>query len=285
MITILPEFEQLYFDKIRLGKNFIQDKQLIIVGLVRNLEHILYENITTLATLKRYCPDINFFLYENDSTDNTVRILKKCKKEIDNFEYVSDKLNLEFFNHQTIKDKKNLKSVERTENLAKHRNSCISYVKDNFSQSDFIIVMDMDFEKFSMDGILNSFGWFSENFADALAGISLELKNLFSQTNQHLWNYDCWAYRGSWWEDLQKYSSHYGYDPMLWFGFWQPPIGSQPIQVNSAFGGIGIYKTEHYISVQYEGYDCEHVCFHKNLQNKYPNYKLCINPSQLMLFS
>lgn len=284
MITILPEFEQLYFDKIELGKNFIKDKKIIILGLVRNLENSLYDNVVSISTISKYCSDINFFLYENDSIDNTVNVLKKCKLEIKNFNYLSDTLNLRSFGHQTLESKLELKSTERTLSLAKHRNVCLSYVRDNSNKFDFVIVMDMDFEKFSLDGILNSFGWFSENYADALVGTSLQFKNLFSSEQKNLWNYDCWAYRGSWWEDLQKYSNNYGYDPMLWFGFWQLPIGSKPIQVNSAFGGIGIYKTQHYINVEYEGYDCEHVCLHKNLKNKYPDYKLCINPSQLMLF-
>lgn len=284
MITILPEFEQLYFDKIELGKNFIKDKKIIILGLVRNLENSLYDNVVSISMISKYCSNISFFLYENDSIDNTVNILKKCKLEIQNFNYLSDTLNLKFFNHQTLEPKLDLKSIERTLNLAKHRNVCLSYVRDNSDKFDFVIVMDMDFEKFSLDGILNSFGWFSENYADTLVGTSLQFKNLFSSEQKNLWNYDCWAYRGSWWEDLQKYSNNYGYDPMLWFGFWQLPIGSKPIQVNSAFGGIGIYKTQHYINVEYEGYDCEHVCLHKNLKNKYPDYKLCINPSQLMLF-
>jgi len=284
MITILPEFEQLYFDKIELGKNFIKDKKIIILGLVRNLENSLYDNVVSISMISKYCSNISFFLYENDSIDNTVNVLKKCKLEIKNFNYLSDTLNLRSFGHQTLESKLELKSTERTLSLAKHRNVCLSYVRDNSNKFDFVIVMDMDFEKFSLDGILNSFGWFSENYADALVGTSLQFKNLFSSEQKNLWNYDCWAYRGSWWEDLQKYSNNYGYDPMLWFGFWQLPIGSKPIQVNSAFGGIGIYKTQHYINVEYEGYDCEHVCLHKNLKNKYPDYKLCINPSQLMLF-
>lgn len=284
MITILPEFEQLYFDKIELGKNFIKDKKIIILGLVRNLENSLYDNVVSISTISKYCSNISFFLYENDSIDNTANVLKKCKLEIKNFNYLSDTLNLRSFGHQTLESKLELKSTERTLSLAKHRNVCLSYVRDNSDKFDFVIVMDMDFEKFSLDGILNSFGWFSENYADALVGTSLQFKNLFSSEQKNLWNYDCWAYRGSWWEDLQKYSNNYGYDPMLWFGFWQLPIGSKPIQVNSAFGGIGIYKTQHYISVEYEGYDCEHVCLHKNLKNKYADYKLCINPSQLMLF-
>lgn len=284
MFTILPEFEKEYFNKINLGKVFIQNKQIIILGLVRNLSHVLYENISSITNLCFYSPRIHFFLYENDSTDSTVSVLKKCKKDFPNFKYKSDSLNLKSFDHTTIVSKLELKSTERTQNLAKHRNTCLSYVKNNFSQSDFTIVMDMDFAKFSLDGLLNSFGWLSENHADGLVGNSFEIKNLFDNNTQNLWNYDCWAYRGSWWDDLQKYSRNYEYDPMLWFGFWQPPIGSEPIPVNSAFGGIGIYKTQHYTSVEYDGYDCEHVCFHKNLKKKHPNYKLCINPSQMMLF-
>lgn len=285
MLTILPEFEKEYANKIELGKNYIYDKQIIITGLVRNLDHILYENISSIYNIKQYCPNLHFFLYENDSTDKTKLRLEKCKKTIKNFNYKSESLKLKSFNHATLESKLELKSKERTENLARHRNTCLSYIKNNFHNSDFVIVMDMDFEKFSLDGLFNSFGWLSINWCDAIVGSSLELKNLFSMNNKNLWNYDCWAYRGSWWEDLQKYSNSYGYDPMLWFGFWQLPIGSEPIQVNSAFGGIGIYKTEQYINVEYEGYDCEHVCLHKNLKNKYANYKLCINPSQLMLFN
>lgn len=284
MITILPEFEKMYQDKISLGKEFLANKQIIIVGLVRNLENILYDNIYSISNIKEYCPKTHFFLYENDSSDKTASILKQCKKNITNFEFKSDTLDLKSFSHETLESLLELKSTERTANLAKHRNICLSYVKDHFPQSDFTIVMDMDFEKFSLDGLLNSFGWFSENYADAFVGTSFELKNLFNTNYKNLWNYDCWAYRGSWWEDLQKYNNSYGYDPMLWFGFWQLPIGSQPVQVNSAFGGIGIYKTQQYINVKYEGYDCEHVCLHKNLYDKYPDFKLCINPSQLMLF-
>ena len=284
MFTILPEFETKYFYTIDLGKKFIQNKEIIIVGLVRNLGHILYENVASIVNLNLYCPKLHFFLYENDSTDDTVSILQKCKKDFPNFAYQTDSLNLKSFDHKNIDSTKDLKSLERTQNLAKHRNICLNYVKEYFPNSDFTIVMDMDFQKFSMDGLLNSFGWLYNNYADALVGNSFEFKKIFSSNSQNLWNYDCWAYRGSWWEDLQKYTNHYEYDPMFWFGVWQPPVGSEPIQVNSAFGGIGIYKTKQYITVKYDGYDCEHVCLHKNLKYKYPDYKLCINPSQMMLF-
>lgn len=56
------------------------------------------------------------------------------------------------------------------------------------------------------------------------------------------------------------------------------------LRVNSAFGGLCTYKTKWLKCAEYEGYDCEHVCFHKNLY-KYTEFNLSLNPSQTILFS
>lgn len=282
MFTILPEFKDQYYEYTSLGKNFAAKQNISIVGLVRNLEDKLINNISYINQLNPLFKKINYFIYENDSTDLTPTILETLSKNIANFHYKSESLSLKSFTHS---EPETLKSTERTTNLANHRNYCIDHIKNNFPDTNFIIVMDMDFNQFSLDGILNSFGWLSMNFADALVGNSFELKyTAVSPRAKTLWNYDCWAYRGSWWNDLQQYSDAYQYDPMVWFGFWQPPIGSQPIKVNSAFGGIGIYRYNDIINNRYEGYDCEHVCLHKNLHQKHKNYRLCINPSQIMIF-
>jgi|LakMenE01Jun11ns_1017448.scaffolds.fasta_scaffold9933018_4 hypothetical protein len=285
MFTILPEFEKLYLDHIELGKNYLKDKNLTILGLARNIGNDLYENILSIDNIKKYCNNLSYFIYENDSSDNTPNILDKIHNEINNFVYESETLSLQNFSHKETKEVAQLKSIERTTNLAKHRNKCLNYAKQNYPNTDFIIVMDLDFKQFNLNGILNSFGWFSQDYADTIVGNSFQLKTIFSQQDKpQPWNYDSWAYRGSWWDDLQKFTNTFNYDPMLWFGFWQPPIGSPPIKVNSAFGGIGIYKASLLYTVEYEGYDCEHVCLHKNLYTKYSDYKLCINPSQVMLF-
>jgi hypothetical protein len=74
-------------------------------------------------------------------------------------------------------------------------------------------------------------------------------------------------------------------DPMIWFGFWIPPTGSFPIEVNSAFGGCCIYRSSVYFQADYAFLDCEHVCFHYNLYaNKNINFSLVLNPSQQMVF-
>lgn len=285
MFTILPEFEKLYIERINEGFHFLKSKKVVVTGLARNISINLYNNIASIDNLRPKCSELHYFIYENDSSDDTDKALENTKNKIQNFNYKSESLQLKEFTHTKLDNLLELKSLERTTNLARHRNTCKDYIKDNLNHTDFVIVIDLDFQKFSLDGVINSFGWISNNYVDALVGNSFEFKRIFSDSAQEsLWNYDCWAYRGSWWEDLQKYSKSYNYDPMMWFGFWQLPIGSYPVLVNSAFGGIGIYKTSDFISVNYDGYDCEHVCFHKNLKNKYPNFRLGLNPSQLMLF-
>lgn len=281
MFNILPEFADQYHKYVELGKDFIFDKNIVITGLTRNSSDYLYDNIKSINNIGLYCKNISYFIYENDSSDDTVAVLEKIKEEIPSFNYQSENLQLEFFTH---KNSQSLKSTTRTKNLARHRNICLNYIKTHYFNSDYVIVMDTDFNQFSLDGIINSFGWLYDNVADALVGNSFELKHTVSTHHKNLWNYDCWAYRGTWWQDLQKYVDAYGFDPMMWFGFWHPPIGSQPVKVNSAFGGIGIYKTTDYTSVEYEGYDCEHVCLHKNLYTLNPDYRLCLNPSQIMFF-
>jgi hypothetical protein len=102
-----------------------------------------------------------------------------------------------------------------------------------------------------------------------MAGVSYLVQN------NMLLNYDSWAYRHTWWEDLQE--------NMHWFPMWFPFAGSLPFKVNSAFGGSVLYETKMFLSADYDGYDCEHVCFHKNILTKNPECKLFMNPSQLMV--
>ena len=47
------------------------------------------------------------------------------------------------------------------------------------------------------------------------------------------------------------------------------------VRVRSAFGGIAIYKPEALYPLHYEGYECEHVCLHRRMQDVFMSYKLC----------
>lgn len=263
---INDEFIDSYKQKIDEGILFIKDKNICITGLARNIETVLHNSLNHLSAICGLFNNCNVVIFENDSSDNTKNILQSWQRP--NYYLISQNLKA---THPTGSSK----SLLRTTALANYRNICKDYIINNIpNKLDYIIVIDLDFRGIDINGLLNSFGWISSLNIDAMVGAAYMLvKDKFDKIT--IVNYDSWAFRHTWWNDHQE--------QMPWFANWCPFIGSQPIKVNSAFGGIGIYHADKYLSCDYEGYDCEHVCFHKNLYNKYPDFNLSLNPSQLFI--
>lgn len=285
---LLPSLKDRYYEVIESGIEHLANKKICIVGIVRDVGVRLETAVTDLERLfKKASNDVAFFIYENDSIDDDTKIkLKELKNKIHNFDYLSETKKMQKFG--------SVKSKERTDNLAVCRNICLDYVKKNYSEYDYTIVIDLDYYYYDMDGLLHSFGLLHQNpEIDGMAGVSYEIKHQkYKDPNPenssgfislpYLWNYDSWAFRLNIWEDLQLYYKAYHRDPMTWFGLWQPPIGSDIVSVYSAFGGSCIYKTNEFIKGRYSGGDCEHVNFHKSLEEH--NFSLYLNPSQFMVF-
>jgi hypothetical protein len=277
LFNVIKEFEEDFKNQINVGKEIIKNCDIGILSLTRNNGDKIYNNLLNIFDLPSKSKQ--FFIYENDSEDNTVDEIVRFKKNngkiLKKFEYESEKLFRKHYG--SVKEK------ERTIRLAEYRNKCLSYAKENFSYTDYTIVIDLDFIKFYPEGLYSSFYWLDLLDADGMSGFSFTLNK--TQIKEHTifvpWNYDSWAYRENWWSDLQDYP-YFPFDPMMWFGRKILPIGSPPYKVNSAFGGMAIYKTEKYMMGQYNGGDCEHVLFHKDLWNK-TKFDLFVNPSQIML--
>jgi len=57
------------------------------------------------------------------------------------------------------------------------------------------------------------------------------------------------------------------------------PIGAPPMRMNSAFGGLCLYRTDAFLSSRYQGGDCEHVHFHRGMAAA--GYDLYLNPGSV----
>lgn len=283
LIPIHKFYEKKYYEQINNGKKILENSNITILSLVRNVENYLEKNVNLLLNFfKDHGSNTNFIIFENDSIDNTKNVLEKLKTFYSqNINVISTNLNRKHYG--TVKDEARIKALSEYRNLIKDRGANI--------QSDFVMVIDLDFEEISLDGLLNSFGWlYSEKNISAVAGNSFEYKKglVPNDPNRYnVWNYDCWAFRQNWWIDfdLIKPCPMNIINPMYWFGLWIPPTGSSPISVNSAFGGCCIYRSNIYFKGQYNYTDCEHVCFHYSLySDPTNNFHLVLNPSQQMLF-
>lgn len=291
---ILPELHDSYKSHVSIGTSHLRDKKVAVVGIAKNVGDTLYN---CLNQLKIKCRKLSCFIYENNSADNTKDLIKhysETSHHFDNFTFLSEDIDL--YGYEADKQN-NSRSPKRLQVLSYARNICKDFIKNTYSDYDYVIVVDMDFTHFLLNGIYNSFGWISENIdsIDAMAGFSYVKvyrpnPDNPSITEEHLSNYDSWAYRHTWWEDLSKRyilkkDNPFTLDPMLWFAVWSPLIGSKPFKVNSAFGGACIYKTSKYLIGQYDDYDCEHVTFHRSINYESDNFNLYVNPSQLMMLN
>lgn len=271
-----PAFANEYEDLVAAGKESIKNFRVVFLGLARNLEPVLENSVNRLVQLGELAQDYKIVIFENDSIDNTKVMLKKLSHSNKNISFLSESNNRPQFG--TVKD------TERTTALAEYRNKLKEYAVEHFSEYDFVIVTDLDFLDFSLEGVYNSLGWFAKfpNRIGAIAGNSYEYKYVTSDTTKSLWNYDSWAFRYSWWAELPGVPSM-TYNRMMWFGFFVMPVGLPIIPVNSAFGGMTIYKMDKFKLGTYDGTDCEHVRFHYSLKQNIANFQLVLNPSQIML--
>lgn len=267
----LAEHKNIYNQKIELGKEIAKNSTVGIAALARNIESVATRNLKVLNdTFLKYFKDYEFFIYENDSEDDTVELLQQWSQK-DNHNFVSEKLNAPKFGTSTTQ--------ERLKVMSNGRNIC----KNNLStNNDYILVIDLDFISTQSVGLLNSIGWLQEQYISAMAGFSYTyriqaLPEGFKTQNPIWTNYDSWAYRHTHWEDL------YSKGEMYWFWWWLPKIGLIPWSVNSAFGGSCLYKSKYYFSADYDHYDCEHVTHFFNIKKNDPSFNLFVNPSQSMI--
>lgn len=276
MLPPSTDYAKNYNTYIDLGQRYLSEQKIVFLGLARNIESKITTNIDRLIQLGQKAKKYKIVVFENDSSDNTRNILNTLASTNSNITVLGENNGRPQFGP--------VQDLERTAALAEYRNILLRYVASNLSDYDFVVVTDLDFVDFSTNGCYNSFGWFAENFEtiDAIAGNAFEYKYVTSETNKSLWNYDSWAFRYTWWNQLPQYD-YCSYLPMVWFGFFIMPVGSPVIYVNSAFGGMTIYKLSKYVIELYDGYDCEHVCLHYNLKRSLNSFHLVLNPSQIML--
>lgn len=253
-----------YKEHVEFGRVEARRQKLAIVSICRNAMPYLRNTLALVDELAGLWRDCSLYVFENDSTDETAAVL-------DNFA-IRQWVTIE---HDTLggEDSRGFEP-ERTVRLAKCRTRCQDWVRRNAADANYVMVLDTDpHGGFSVDGVLNSLGWFCEMLGESFHRRepgAMASHSLFARKEQGGFGvaaYDSWAARLNYWEDRREHN---------WFHMFLPPVGSNPIPMNSAFGGLCLYRREAYLAGVYEGGDCEHVFHHKAMQKA--GYQLFLNP-------
>ncbi len=215
---------------------------------------------------------------ENDSTDSTKTALKNWSSK----------------NHARIIELDGLaRSVQkRTERIAYARNAYLKAISESdLKNYDYLVVVDMDTPN-TIPLDVKSFN-LAINFLEERDEVAAVFAN---QTPIY---YDVWALREkSWcsndcWHEVRTASATTDYQSALKKYIYDKQIfihpDKNPIEVDSAFGGLGVYKIKNALLSRYNGLDedgsevCEHVSF--NLGLRAQGMKLYILPFLLNLTS
>lgn len=236
-----------------------QNRKFLICGTVRNSQFNIAKDIQRLEKSLRNFGEVNFFVVESDSTDGTVIALEQLSSTSENFAFTTLG-NLE----QDIPD--------RIERLAFCRNEYLKYLETAHG-FDFLVVADLDGlnARLSSDSF-SSIVW--DDSWDALFANQLGPYYDLLALRHPLWCHtDPFAIKRHWIE-LGLSDRSAGMAAIV-SRMIQIPIKSPPIRVESAFGGLGVYRVTslsadaRYNSRDMEGNPAsEHVAFNQALGKK-----------------
>ena len=254
--------------------------RIIFAGAVQNGSKYLPSVLQNIENISRLASEVGYIFIENDSVDTTKADLKAWGSNKSNFNLV-------------ILDGLNQIPV-RTVRLEMVRNTYLELIKTDskLSNFDFLIILDMD--------EVNSYQIDINNFSDALNFLNNSASRAAVFANQQGGYYDLWALRSHelcpvdvWQEVLDyahfhKVSDEEAFSKTLATRVLNLENYNDPIEVDSAFGGLGIYKMQFILGninpylgskikvLRNDGGQlqvlrtqiCEHVHFHEGIKSQ-----------------
>jgi len=243
---------------------------IVVVGLARNLENNLESEVQIINLAFVKAASIRWLVIESDSDDGTVGTLNKLS--VNNaFDFMS-------------LGKLQTKYPKRTERIAECRNRYLEELKVNskYNEIDYVVVADLDGVNSKLTPSAVNSCWQLDEDWDACFANSSEAY------------YDIWALRHSVWSPndcFENYefllnngkSKFEALNAAVYSRMIKLKNNMYPIEVESAFGGLGIYKKSIFLESRYIGLNsneaefCEHVSFHNVLREK--GFRLFIAPN------
>lgn len=250
------------------------EKSVLIAALARDCNNSILRNIPKIEKLRKEFKESHVVIIENDSKDGTKETLKRWEKESIGVEAIMNDYGTVTIPEQSKDIKNPGTSMHRISKMAKYRNMYMDYARNADFNIDYLIVIDIDIEDFSVEGIIDSInnapndwgGIFANGvkfynkylfvFYDTFAFIPYKSKYIDLTINENITN----AHKIT---NKVKYNSY--------------------IKCFSAFGGIGIYKWDIISDLYYKADKnnrskvnetiCEHIPFNIEIINKgYMNY-------------
>jgi glycosyltransferase involved in cell wall biosynthesis len=214
------------------------EKSIAICGVCKNVGASLPETLDSMERTGKLFSKYKLFVYENNSTDNTKKILTNYRAAHPD----TAKIIIEDLDEHDVLESCHARTSDnrpcRMENIARSRNIVLSCLSDK--DFDYVLWVDMDLRDWNIDGVLDSLKY--ENW-DCITANGLTDEGDYR---------DSFAYR----------DAEYPFGPELLGEYWWKAV-SEKIQrkafngglcgVYSAFGGMAIYRSCAISKFRYSG--------------------------------
>jgi hypothetical protein len=258
----------------------LKKMRLAVCGLARNCASKFPATIRFIETLSTYFESTTIVVVENDSRDKTRAILNNWADSCSSLHIIDGKVPR---GENTPDSNANpYYSVKRVSRLAALRNQYLDFLKVQPVPPDFVLVLDFDVDRISLEGVLDSFAREAEWDVATAYGYSL------SPTFQERYH-DTYALVPLGEENSPQLETRLKSIQRNWR---QDKASSELVKVYSAFGGLAIYKYQQIINLRYSvcsnGEErvearCEHFSIAKELQ-KNGYQRIVINPRMHLRF-
>jgi hypothetical protein len=247
-----------------------QQASLLIAGVVRNGRRRMRRDIERLHRAAAQFASVQWLIIESDSDDNTCALLEREREKRPGFDFLS--LGETRTRHPL-----------RTDRIANARNAYLDALAADARYADVTHLLVAD-----LDGVC------VDLTAEALAScFALAEPWSMCAANQGDYYYDIWALRhrqwcpGDAWAQRKALAPLLGEDQADNLALFSRMVhiapDRQPIEVDSAFGGLALYRRDVLRGARYDGLDaagvecCEHVALHAQLRAA--GHRLYIHPA------
>lgn len=267
--------------KVNEGKNNCKNLKILFCATCKDVVNSIEKSISFCHEAGKYFKDYDIFLYENNSLDGTAEKIKALKdKKIT--------LKSEFVIGASY-ERSSTTLFRRCNLISNARNKYVEFINSH-QDYDYIFVFDTDISGgWSLDGIFNSIYYLENNSTYGcmtsycvLASPTVDDLEEIDPQNWMMFDSFAFRYKTEDWSFPNQIHLH---------NYIKVKRGTEPVEVNSNFNGLAIYKPECFSSNKYYvknhgsemSIDSEHVGFHKNIWDK--GLKVLLNPSMITSIS
>ena len=248
----------------------LSTQNVAVVGIVKDVQGTISDDYERIRISLSGFKSISWFIVESNSSDSSLMELSDIRSKDPSFNFMS-------------LGKVDEQGQSRTVGMADARNSYLRELRDNsrFENIDFVVVADFN----GLNNLLNK---------DSIESCFQRSDWDACFANQSKKYYDIWALRHPLWSPNDCWSQHAFFRKYLKFPelalyssvqsrMIHIPMNESWIEVESAFGGLGIYRRSVisegvYVGLTETGFAiCEHVPFNLMLRSK--GYRLFVNPA------